>query len=240
MEVPSIVEMLKAGMHFGHKTSRWYPKMKPYIFTEKEDIHVIDLEKTQEMLNDMLEQVKDRAADGDTFLFMSTKPQASDVVEEAAREVDMPYLTERWVGGLFTNFPEVKKSIDKFLDLKQKQASGELEKYTKKEQMEFAKYIEKKEEYLGGLTSLEGVPEVLFVPSVQNEKIATKEAKKEGVDVIGVCDTNADPKEADVFVPGNDDAVKSIEMIVNLVRDAIKEGLEEYEKEQAIKEDQQS
>ncbi|PSO45135.1 MAG: 30S ribosomal protein S2, partial [Parcubacteria group bacterium QH_9_35_7] len=168
MEIPSIIEMLKAGMHFGHKSSRWYPKMEPYIFEERQGIHVIDLEKTQEMLNDMLEQVKEKAANGDTFLFMSTKPQAADVVEAAAKEVDMPYLTGRWIGGLFTNFSEVKKSIDKYLDLKEQRATGELEKYTKKEQMEISKFIDKKEEYLGGLASLEEVPDVLFVPSVQN------------------------------------------------------------------------
>ncbi|MFB6181375.1 MAG: 30S ribosomal protein S2 [Candidatus Magasanikbacteria bacterium] len=237
MEVPSIVDMLKAGMHFGHKASRWYPKMEPYIFEERQGIHVIDLEKTQEMLADMLEEIKERAADGETILFMSTKPQASDVLESAAQEVDMPYLADRWVGGLFTNFSEVRKSVDKYLDLKEQRASGELERYTKKEQVEISKYIDKKEEYLGGLTSLKEVPDVLFVPSVQNEKIATKEARESGVEVIGVCDTNADPEEADVFVPANDDAVKSIEMIVNLVRDAIKEGLEEYEKEQTIKEE---
>jgi len=238
MEIPSIIEMLKAGMHFGHKSSRWYPKMEPYIFEERQGIHVIDLEKTQEKLNEMLEQVKEKAANGNTFLFMSTKPQAADVVETAATEVDMPYLTGRWIGGLFTNFSEVKKSIDKYLDLKEQRATGELEKYTKKEQMEISKFIDKKEEYLGGLASLEEVPDVLFVPSVQNEKIATKEARKSDVDVVGVCDTNANPEEVDIFVPANDDAVRSIKLVVNLVKEAIKEGLKEKEKKQNIKKEE--
>lgn len=236
MKIPSIVDMLKAGVHFGHKTSRWYPKMEPYIFTQRSGIHVINLEKTQDMLEDMLEHVRGLAADGKQFLFVSTKPQAKQIVKDAAKEAEQPYLVERWIGGLFTNYSEVEKSIDKYLDLREQQETGELEKYPKKEQVEIAKYLEKKQKYIGGLTSLDGLPDVLFVPSVQKEKIATKEARKAGIEVVGFCDTNSNPKEADMFVPANDDAVKSIEMMVGLVKDAIIEGKEEYNKKEQASE----
>lgn len=238
MQVPSITKMLKSGLHFGHETSKWYPKMEPYIFTQRQGIHVIDLEQTQEMLNDLLQEVKERTADGDEFLFVSTKPQAQDAVEQSAQAVDMPYLTERWIGGLFTNFSEVRKSVDKYLDLKEQQATGELEKYTKKEQVEIAKYIEKKEEYLGGLASMDELPDIVFTPSVQQEKLTTREAREVGIDIIGMCDTNANPEEADIFAPANDDAIRSIEMVVKLVAKAIEEGLKEREKKQSISEEQ--
>lgn len=238
MQVPSITKMLKSGLHFGHETSKWYPKMEPYIFGQRQGIHVIDLEQTQEMLNEMLQEVKEMAANGDEILFVSTKPQAQDSVEQAAQAVDMPYLTDRWIGGLFTNFSEVRKSVDKYLDLKEQQATGELERYTKKEQVRIAKYIEKKEEYLGGLASMEELPDAIFVPSVHQEKIATKEAEEAKIKVIGMCDTNANPEEADIFAPGNDDAIRSIKLVVKLVAKAIEEGLKEGEKKQQISENQ--
>ena len=230
MKIPSILEMLKAGVHFGHQVSRWHPKMKQYIFGQRNNVHVIDLERTQEMLGGTLESIKNLAKEGKVILFASTRPQAKAVVKAAAIDCGMPYLADRWIGGLFTNFQEIKKLITKYNTLREQQASGELEKYNKKERLDISKDLEKKEVSLGGLTTLTKMPDVLFVPSLQNEKTAMTEAKKMGVEVIGICDTNANPDNADYIIPANDDAVNSITMMVNLVAAAIKEGKAEAEK----------
>lgn len=224
------MEMLKAGVHFGHQVSRWHPKMKQYIFGQRNNVHVIDLEKTQEMLKTTLESIKNLAKEGKVILFVSTKPQAKAVVKAAAIECNSPYIVDRWIGGLFTNFAEIKKLIRKYNTLREQQATGELEKYTKKEQLDIAKDLEKKEVSLGGLTTLDKMPDVLFVPSLQAEKTAVTEAKKMGIEIIGVCDTNANPDNADFIIPANDDAVNSITMMANLVAGAIKEGKAEAEK----------
>jgi len=230
MKIPSIMEMLKAGVHFGHQVSRWHPKMKQYIFGQRNNVHVIDLERTQEILKATLESVKHLAKEGKVILFVSTKPQAKAVVKAAAIECGSPYIVDRWIGGLFTNFAEIKKLIRKYNTLREQQATGELEKYTKKEQLDIAKDLEKKESSLGGLTTLDKMPDVLFVPSLQCEKTAVTEANKMGIEVIGVCDTNANPDNADYIIPANDDAVNSITMMANLVAGAIKEGKAEAEK----------
>lgn len=224
MKIPSIMEMLKAGVHFGHQVSRWHPKMKPFIFTKRNGVHVIDLEKTQETLKVVLEQVKKLASEGKVILFTSTKPQAREIVKKAAEDCGMPYLVDRWLGGLLTNFPEMKKLIKGYNSLKEQQASGELEKYTKKEQLDISKDLEKKDLYLGGIKTLEKMPDVLFIPALQREKTAVTESIKMGVKILGVTDTNANPNKADWFIPANDDAVNSIKMIVDLVAEAVKEG----------------
>lgn len=230
MKIPSIVEMLQAGVHFGHQTSRWHPKMKQFIFTQRMGIHVLDLEKTQKELESVLKAVEQMAAEGKKILFVSTKPQAKEIVKQAAINAGMPYLVDRWVGGLLTNFSEMQKLIKKYLSLKEQQASGELERYTKKEQLDIARQIEKMEESLGGLVSLEKMPDAIFVPAMQKEKTAVTEANKTGVQIIAVCDTNANPTKADYVIPANDDAVKSIAMIVNLVAEAAKSGAASYAK----------
>lgn len=230
MKLPSIIEMLQAGVHFGHQKSRWHPKMAEYIFTERHGVHVLDLEKTQAQLEGVLKEVQAIAAQGKTILFVSTKPQAKAIVKKAAEECGMPYLVDRWLGGMLTNFPEIKKLITKYNGLKEQQATGELEKYTKKEQLDIAKNLEKMDEYLGGLSALKEMPDYLFVPAVQREKTAMTEATSVGVPVIGVCDTNANPKHVQFVIPANDDAVKSIEMMVTLVAEAIKEGKKEFAK----------
>ena len=224
------MEMLKAGVHFGHQVSRWHPKMKDYIFGQRNNVHVIDLERTQTMLKGTLESIKNLAKEGKVILFVSTKPQAKNTVKEAALECGTPYLVDRWIGGLFTNFPEIKKLINKYNTLKEQQATGELEKYTKKEQLDIAKDLEKKETSLGGLTTLTKMPDVLFASSLQNDKTAVTEARKMGIEIIGVCDTNANPDNADYVIPANDDAVNSIKMMADLVAGAIKEGKAEAEK----------
>lgn len=229
--LPSLVEMLQAGAHFGHKKSRWHPKMAPFIYGDRHGIHIINLEETQKQLESVLASVKQMTKEGKTILFVSTKPQAREIVKAAALECGAPYLTDRWLGGMLTNFSEMKRLIKKYLRLKEEQATGELEKYTKKERLEIGKEIEKMDTYLAGLSTLEKLPDALFLPSVQQEKTAMKEARAMEVPVIGVCDTNANPRFVEYVIPANDDAVKSITMIVNLVAAAVKEGKAEREKE---------
>ena len=233
MKTPTLEEMLKAGVHFGHTTSRWHPKMNEFIFTERQGVHVIDLQKTLKKIEETCEAARKMAAEGKKIVFVSTKPQAREIVKQAAIDCGMPYLTDRWIGGLLTNFDEIKKLIKSYVDTKQKEATGELEKYTKKEQLEIKKDLEKKDVLLAGLASVTQLPDAVFLPSLQNEKTAVTEANKTGVTVIGIADSNANPDKSDYFIPANDDAVKSITMMVGLVADAIKEGREEFEKKNA-------
>lgn len=224
MQYPSVLEMLQSGVHFGHHVSRWHPKMKPFVYGDRNQVHIINLEKTEEQLHAVLPAIKQMAAEGKQILFVTTKPQARELVKQAAIDCGMPYLNERWLGGLLTNFAEIKKLIKKYNTLKEKQAKGELGNYTKKEQLEIFKELEKMDTYLAGLSTLDRMPDALFIPSVQREKTAVVEANKMNVPIIGICDTNANPAKVSYVIPANDDAVKSITLVVNLVRDAIKEG----------------
>lgn len=229
VKLPSILEMLQSGVHFGHQVSKRHPKMASFIFTHRNGVHVLDLEKTQEKLKEVLEVVKNMAAEGKVILFASTKPQARDIVREAAISCGAPYLVDRWLGGLITNFGEIKKLIAKYIKMKEERVAGEWEKYTKKEQTDMAKQVEKLDKSIGGLTMLTRLPDVLFVPALQGEKTAVLEANRMGVPVVGIADTNANPNKAAHFIPANDDAVNSIKMIVNLVAEAVKEGKKEFE-----------
>lgn len=233
MKMPSLVEMLKAGVHFGHQTSRRHPKMAPYIFTARNGVHVFDLEETQKELQKTLDHIKDLTSQGKIILFLGTKRQSQAVVKNAAMSCGMPFLVERWVGGLLTNFPEVKKRLKKYKELKEEFASGEVERYTKKEQLSLKKKLEKMEKYLVGLTDIEKMPDALYIASVHHEKTAVMEATRLGVEIIGVCDTNTNPTKADYIIPANDDAVNSIRIITDLVAEAVNEGKVEYEKKKA-------
>jgi small subunit ribosomal protein S2 len=224
VKIPSVLEMLQAGTHFGHQVAKRHPKMAPFIFTHRNGVHVIDLEKTQEKMKEVLEVVKKMAAEGKVILFASTKPQAREIVKQAAIDCGMPYLVDRWLGGLITNFYEIKKLISKYLKMKEEKTTGEWEKYTKKEQKDFEKQLGDMDKTLGGLASLTRLPDVLFVPALQGEKTAVLEANRMGVPIIGIADTNANPYKATYFIPANDDAVNSIRLVVNLVSEAIKEG----------------
>lgn len=230
MKIPSLEEMLAAGVHFGHQTSRWHPKMAPFIFGQRGGVHFLDLEKTKAKLEETLQAVKEITAAGHKILFVSTKPQALAIVKKAAEDCAMPYLVERWLGGLLTNFPEIKKLLKTYRKMKEEESTGEWEKYTKKERGVITERLKKMDESLSGLISVEEKPYAIFVPAMQREKTAITEATKTGVKVIGICDTNSNPSKADYFVPANDDAVRSIEMMVNLVAEAAKEGREEFEK----------
>jgi small subunit ribosomal protein S2 len=204
--------------------------MEEYLFTVRGGVHVIDLEKTAAQLSEVLPQIKEMAAQGKKILFATTKPQAREIVKAAALDCGMPYLVDRWIGGLLTNFPESKRLIKKYLKLKEDQASGELEKYTKKEQIRLGKELVKMDQLLVGLKDLERMPDAIFLPSLHKEKTAAAEAIRTKVPIIAICDSNANPTKAAYVVAANDDAVKSIQMMVNLVAGAIKEGVAEGEK----------
>lgn len=231
--IPSLLEMLKAGAHFGHQHSRWHPKMEQYIFGSRNGVHVINLERTQEDLVKALDYAKDLAAKGKVVLFVGTKRQAQVPVKTAAESCGMPFLTERWVGGLLTNFSEAKDRLKKYRNLKDQVATGEIEKYTKKEQVELKKKLAKMDKYLNGLVKMDKMPDALYVADMREAKTAVAEANRMNIPVIGVCDTNVNPEKAEYVIPANDDAVNSIKMIAGLVAEAINAGKADWEKNKA-------
>ncbi len=228
-EIPTLLEMLKAGMHFGHRVSKWHPKMAPYIFGARNDVHIINLEITAVKLKEALDFIKSIALEGKTVLFLGTKDQAKEIVKKYALDCGMPYVVSRWLGGTLTNFETIRKLLKSYNDLKARQAAGELAKYTKKEQLEFQKKIEDLENTISGVANLEKLPDAIFILDVKKEKTALKEAQKKKIPIVAVCDTNADPEGIKYVIPANDDAVKSIEMVVSLVAEAVKEGKREFE-----------
>lgn len=224
MTLPTILELLQAGVHFGHQKSRWHPKMKPYVFADRGGVHIIDLEKTLEKLENATKFLCDLTRNSGVVLFVGTKKQGQNIIRKYAEETGMPYITERWIGGLFTNFSNVNKLVKKYRDLKEKRNSGALKKYTKKERVAFDKQIEKLEKLVGGLGDLKKIPEAIFVLDIKREKTAVMEARQKKVPIVGFCDSNINPELLDYPIPANDDAVKSIELITRLIAEAIKEG----------------
>lgn len=233
MKIPTIEEMLKAGMHFGHRTSKWYPKMEPFIFTSRKGVHIIDLTKSQQQLEKALGFIKQSVAGGKTILLVGTKTQAKDTVKRIAQETGMPYISERWPGGCLTNFAVIRNAIRKYKDLLDKKQTGKLEKYTKKERQEFDKEIARLELMVGGLASLTKLPEIIFIWDIKKEKTALAEAKKKSLKIVAICDTNANPTGIDYVIPANDDATKSVKLIMNTVKEAIEEGKELSKKAEA-------
>lgn len=222
--MPSLQELLKAGVHFGHQTGKWHPKMEPYLFAERNGIHVIDLEKTQARLQVALEFITRTVANGGNVLFVSTKPQAKDIIAKYAAECGMPYVSRRWLGGTLTNFGVIGKMIKKYKDLKSKQETNSLRGYTKREQLEFSKDIAKFEERSGGIAELKRVPSALFVIDIMHEKTAVAEAISKKIPIVAVCDSNVNPSKVSYVIPGNDDAAKGIELFVRLAAEAAAEG----------------
>lgn len=224
MSKPSIVDMLKTGMHIGHTASRWHPKMKPFIFGERAGVHIVNLEETQRMLDLAIEQIKQIVSRGGVVLFVGTKRQAQPVVRKYAESCGMPFVTERWLGGTLTNFKQIKESIKRFKTLKDQRDKGELRKYTKKEQLMITREIEDMEKRIGGIESLTKIPEAMFVVDVRREKTAVSEANVTNTKVFAICDTNVNPERVDFIIPSNDDSVKAIELICKTVSDAVREG----------------
>lgn len=222
--IPTLQELLKSGVHFGHRTSRWHPKMAPFIFGVRSGVHIIDLEKTQEQLEKALARVEQITSTGGSVVFIGTKKQIAPIIERSAKEAGMPYVTNRWLGGTFTNFPEIQKLIRNFLDLRDKREKGELKKYTKLEQLQFDRKIEDLEEKIGGISSLTKLPDAVFVFDVRSEKTAIEEAQKRGITIMAVCDTNVNPAPIDYVIPANDDSILSISLMSRLVADAAKAG----------------
>lgn len=220
-----IKALLEAGVHFGHKTSRWHPKMAPYIHSKRQDSHIIDLTKTVEGLEVALPFLTRVATNGKQVLFVGTKKHTKGIVKATAESVNQPYVTERWLGGILTNVATVTKQIKKLKDLEKRMASGDLEKrYSKLEVQRFQEDIDELNAKYGGIKNMNGMPGALFVTDVIGDANAIKEAKTLGIPVIAVVDTNADPTPVDYVIPGNDDAIKGIQLLLDYVASAIKEG----------------
>lgn len=225
MKTPSLEDMLKAGVHFGHRTSRWHPKMKPYIFGVRGGVHVIDIEQTQTMLEKTLQYVEGLVSRGGAVLYVGTKPQVTELVKKSALDAGMPYVTNRWLGGTFTNFEEIKKLVDNYLDLRDKRDKGELKKYTKLEQLNFDRKIAELEEKIGGIsTHAKALPEAIFVVDVRFDKTAVMEARNRGVKVIGLVDTNVNPDLVDYIIPCNDDSINAVTLMLDQMNAAVKAG----------------
>lgn len=225
MQYPTIEELLDAGVHFGHLSSRWNPRMKPYIFTTRNRIHVINLEKTLEKLKVALDFVRELISRGGTVLFVGTKRQAKEEVKKAAESCGMPYVAIRWLGGTFTNFKTIQKTIKKLENLQRLRDAEDFGmKYTKKERLLIEREIQKLENLFRGIKTLKRLPEAIFVVDINHDKIAVKEAQATGIPVIGLVDSNSDPAEVNFPIPSNDDAIKAIALMVNLVAQTVGEG----------------
>jgi len=220
-------QLLEAGVHFGHLKKKWNPKMLPYIFAEKKGIHIIDLNKTVEGLQEAAAAMKSIAKSGKKIMFVATKKQAKEIVTEAAKRVNMPFVTERWLGGMLTNFNTVRKSVKKMQSIEKMLSDGSAESLTKKERLTLTRDKEKMEKVLGGIAQLGRAPAALFLVDIGHEHIALAEAKRLGITTFGMVDTNGDPNKVDFAVPSNDDATKSVAIITNYIAAAIAEGLAE-------------
>ena len=234
----STEQLLEAGVHFGHLTSKWNPKMAPYIFMEQNGIHIIDLEKTQAKLEDAKVAIANIVRTGRKVMYVATKKQAKEILEENAKRVNMPYVTERWLGGMITNFSTVRKSIKKMQAIEKMKTDGTFENMNKKERLMKTREQEKLYKVLGGIEELNRLPAALFIVDIKREHIAVKEAQKLNIPIFAIVDTNSDPTKVDHPIPGNDDSAKSIEILIKEFTDAIAGGLEERkkQKEQAKKE----
>ena len=231
MSSVSMRDLLEAGAHFGHQTRYWNPKMNNFIFGSRNNIHIINLEKTVPALNEALEYVRGVAAKRHKVLFVGTKRSAGKVVREQALRCEMPYVDKRWLGGMLTNYKTIRQSIRRLRDLETQVADGTFEKLTKKEAMTRQRLLEKLEASLGGIKDMGGLPDVLFVVDVEHESIAVTEARKLGIPVVGIVDTNSDPNGIDYVIPGNDDAIRSIMLFVSSVADAVIQGAAEFQGE---------
>jgi len=240
----TLQQLLMSGAHFGHVTRRWNPKMKPYIFMKKNNIHIIDLKKTLQLLLDSCKQISKIVENGEKILFVGTKKQAKDIIKVEAERCEMPYVNERWLGGTLTNYVNIKKSIKHLKNLEKMEVDGTFDKLTKKEVLMIEREKEKLEKSLGGIKELKKMPGALFIIDTNNEYIAVNEANKLGIPIFGVVDTNCDPDPVDNIIPANDDAFKSISLLVRTITDTIIEAKTKSkikaEKEVAEKEETQT
>ena len=224
MSSVSLRDLLEAGVHFGHQTRLWHPRMRPYIYGEKNGVHIIDLQKTAGQLNDALRFIQATAARGQSVLFVGTKRAAREIISQEADRAGMFYVNNRWLGGTLTNFKTVQKSIDSLIKLEKARDDGKFEALTKKEALDLTRKITKMERSLGGIKTMKGLPGAMFVIDPKREYIAIREANKLGIPVVALCDTNCDPENVDHVIPGNDDALKSIQLFTQAIADASLEG----------------
>jgi len=236
MKNPTYKQLLDAGVHFGHLKRKWNPKMRPYIFMERKGIHIIDLNRTTDCLTEAASAMRQIAKSGRKILFVATKKQARTIVADAARSVGMPFVTERWLGGMMTNFATIRKSIKKMNSIDKMLADGSLTSVTKKERLTLERERNKMEKVLGGIANLNRLPSAIFIIDIHHEHIALAEAKKLGMRTFGLVDTNSDPTTIDYPIPGNDDASKSIDIITKTMVEAIKDGLNERRQQKTEKE----
>ena len=224
MREVTLKDLFEAGAHFGHKREAWHPAMKRYILAEKSGIHIIDIEKTLELLKKAGEFVKDMASKGAEFLFVGTKQQIKEIIKEEAKRCGAHYVTERWLGGTLTNFETIKKSIANLKEMERMKEEGEYDKLPKKEKVRFDKKLAKLQRILQGIRDMERLPDVVFIADIRREGVALRECQKLEIPVVAIIDTNADPREVQYPIPANDDAIKSVQIITSYIADAIIEG----------------
>lgn len=222
-QVISMKNLLEAGVHFGHQTRRWNPKMSRFIFTERNGIYIIDLQKTVKQIEEAYEFVRDIVAEGGRVLFVGTKKQAQEAVESEAKRSGQFYVSQRWLGGMLTNYKTIRKRIDRLKRLELMEEDGTFQRLPKKEVIKLRREIERLEKFLGGIKEMDRLPDVLFVIDPKNEKIAVNEARILGIPVVGVVDTNCDPDEVDIAIPGNDDAIRAVKLLTGTIANAIVE-----------------
>lgn len=224
MAVISMKQLLEAGVHFGHQTRRWNPKMAPYIFTERNGIYIIDLQKTVKKVDEAYNFLRDVAEQGETILFVGTKKQAQEAVKDEAIKSDMYYVNERWLGGMLTNFQTIQKRINRLKELEKMEEDGTFEVLSKKEVLSLRHEMERLQKFLGGIKTMNKLPGALFIVDPRKERIAVAEAKKLGIPIVGIVDTNCDPDEIDYVIPGNDDAIRAVKLLTARMADAVIEG----------------
>ena len=231
MEKAQVSELIKAGVHFGHLTRKWNPNMSPFIYSEKNGIHIINLYKTAAKLNEAANALQKIAASGRKILFVATKKQAKDVVSESSTKMNMPYITERWPGGMLTNFVTIRKAVKKMSSIDRMKEDGTFNSLSKKEKLQIGRLREKLEKNLGSISKMTRLPGAIFIVDILREKIAVKEAQKLNIPIFAMVDTNSDPRGIDYVIPSNDDASKSISKIFEIISNAVKEGLKDRENE---------
>lgn len=234
MSVVNMKQLLEAGVHFGHQTRRWNPKMAEYIFTERNGIYIIDLQKTVNLINKAYDFVKDEAAKGKTILFVGTKKQAQETIKEEAQRCGMPYVNQRWLGGMLTNFQTIKQRVKRLNELEKMEAEGLYDVLPKKEVIQLKKEQEKLLRFLGGIRHMENLPDVLFIADPRKEAIAVAEARKLNIPIVAIVDTNCDPDLIDYVIPGNDDAIRAIKLITSVIADAVLAGKQGEQMEEVV------
>ncbi|KXB65093.1 ribosomal protein S2 [Aedoeadaptatus coxii] len=232
--------LLEAGVHFGHQTRRWNPKMKKYIFTERNGIYIIDLQKTVRKIEEAYDFVRETVQDGGKVLFVGTKKQAQDAIEKEAKRCGEFYINQRWLGGLLTNFQTIKTRIERLKDLEEMETDGRFDVLPKKEVIGLRHERERLEKFLGGIKDMNGLPDVMYVVDPKKENIAVKEAQKLGIPIVGILDTNCDPDELDYPIPGNDDAIRAVKLITETMANAVIEGKQGAQDDAEVETEQQS